>query len=82
MGTTRECAGWLQGTGYGISVVAFFWYQQIKMQQISSGGAPGAAAGGGSGSAKDAQGHYDKLSTSGDEAEVQLARQKEGPARV
>ncbi|EFN55220.1 hypothetical protein CHLNCDRAFT_134469 [Chlorella variabilis] len=26
----------IQGMGYGISVAAFFWYQKIKMQQISS----------------------------------------------
>jgi hypothetical protein len=24
-----------QGIGYGLSVAAFFWYQRIKMQQIS-----------------------------------------------
>jgi hypothetical protein len=32
----RLCLHVLQGVGYGISIAAFFWYQRIKMQQISA----------------------------------------------
>lgn len=42
----------MQGLGYGVSVAAFFWYNTIKMQQLSSAGSgalPGGAAGGGGG---------------------------------
>lgn len=38
----------LQGAGYGLSMLAFVWYQQIKMQQLG-GSAPPQGKGGGAG---------------------------------
>jgi hypothetical protein len=36
----------LQAVGYAISLVAFFWYNRIKMHQVSNGTAAGGGAGG------------------------------------
>jgi hypothetical protein len=44
----------LQAVGYSISVAAFFWYQRIKMQQIS--GEPRNGGGGGLGPASGSTG--------------------------
>ncbi len=31
----------IQGGGYALSIAAFYWYQQIKMEQIRAGGGGG-----------------------------------------
>ena len=36
----------LQAAGYAISLVAFFWYNRIKMQQVAGGAGGGGGAGG------------------------------------
>jgi hypothetical protein len=48
----------LQGAGYGLSMLAFVWYQQIKMQQLGGSVPPqgkGGAAGKGGGAAPDVE---------------------------
>ena len=41
----REPVSALQAAGYAVSLVAFFWYNRIKMQQVSSGTGGGGAGG-------------------------------------
>jgi hypothetical protein len=42
----REPVSALQAVGYAISLVAFFWYNRIKMHQVSNGTAAGGGTAG------------------------------------
>jgi hypothetical protein len=82
-----------QAVGYSISVAAFFWYQRIKMQQISgearngggvSGGGGLGTAGGSTGSLTDSSPGLPRYHAvpGGDPEETSLPQKPDKPDRT